>query len=151
MARPLLVWTVILAILAVPAAYGIRVRVIHDLLAELPAHRVGAEPEVHRREVRSRNGYAAGGCDRIGPGLAPVFRFGPYRRCQPAPRPPARDRRGPIRHSSPLASIRQLGFALVIGLTVDALFVRPVLVPCGNLLLSRLLRHQKPPEASVPD
>jgi putative drug exporter of the RND superfamily len=53
--------------------------------------------------------------------------------------------------SSPLASIRQLGFALVVGLTVDALFVRPVLVPCGNLLLSRLHRHAKPPEELVPD
>ena len=37
MARPLLVWMVILVILAVPAVYGMRVGVIHDLLAELPA------------------------------------------------------------------------------------------------------------------
>ncbi len=39
--------------------------------------------------------------------------------------------------SSPLASIRQLGFALVVGITVDALLVRPVLVPCGHWLLHR--------------
>jgi RND superfamily putative drug exporter len=52
--------------------------------------------------------------------------------------------------SSPLASIRQLGFALVVGLAVDALFVRPVLVPCGNLLLSRWLRHEEPPAKAVP-
>jgi RND superfamily putative drug exporter len=36
---------------------------------------------------------------------------------------------------SPLASLRQLGFALVIGVTVDALLVRPVLVPCGHWLM----------------
>jgi RND superfamily putative drug exporter len=38
---------------------------------------------------------------------------------------------------SPLGSLRQLGFALVVGLAVDALLVRPVLVPCGHWLLSR--------------
>ena len=36
---------------------------------------------------------------------------------------------------SPLASLRQLGFALVVGVTVDALLVRPVLVPCGHWLM----------------
>ncbi len=35
--------------------------------------------------------------------------------------------------SSPLSSLRQLGFALVVGIVVDALLVRPVLVPCGTL------------------
>jgi RND superfamily putative drug exporter len=38
---------------------------------------------------------------------------------------------------SPLGSLRQLGFALVIGITVDALLVRPLLVPCGHWLLRR--------------
>lgn len=40
--------------------------------------------------------------------------------------------------SSPLGSLRQLGFALVVGITIDALLVRPLLVPCGHWLLSRL-------------
>jgi RND superfamily putative drug exporter len=39
--------------------------------------------------------------------------------------------------TSPLASIRQLGFALVVGIATDALLVRPVLVPCGQWLLNR--------------
>lgn len=39
--------------------------------------------------------------------------------------------------ASPLGSLRQLGFALVVGITVDALLVRPLLVPCGHWLLSR--------------
>jgi RND superfamily putative drug exporter len=39
--------------------------------------------------------------------------------------------------TSPLASIRQLGFALVVGIAVDALLVRPILVPCGHWLLSQ--------------
>jgi len=39
--------------------------------------------------------------------------------------------------TSPLGSLRQLGFALVVGITVDALLVRPLLVPCGHWLLSR--------------
>lgn len=38
---------------------------------------------------------------------------------------------------SPLSSIRQLGFALVVGITIDALVVRPVLMPCGHWLLER--------------
>ena len=38
---------------------------------------------------------------------------------------------------SPLGSLRQLGFALVVGITVDALLVRPLLVPCGQWLLNR--------------
>jgi RND superfamily putative drug exporter len=37
--------------------------------------------------------------------------------------------------TSPLASIRQLGFALVLGIFVDAVLVRPVLVPCGHWLI----------------
>jgi RND superfamily putative drug exporter len=36
---------------------------------------------------------------------------------------------------SPLGSLRQLGFALVVGITVDAVLVRPLLVPCGHWLL----------------
>ncbi len=36
---------------------------------------------------------------------------------------------------SPLASLRQLGFALVVGIMVDAILVRPLLVPCGHWLL----------------
>jgi RND superfamily putative drug exporter len=39
--------------------------------------------------------------------------------------------------SSPLGSMRQLGLALVVGIAVDALLVRPVLVPCGYWLLHR--------------
>ena len=38
---------------------------------------------------------------------------------------------------SPLGSLRPLGFALVVGLAVDALLVRPLLVPCGQWLLHR--------------
>ncbi|MFO0888879.1 MAG: MMPL family transporter [Isosphaeraceae bacterium] len=38
---------------------------------------------------------------------------------------------------SPLSSLRQLGFALVIGIAIDALLVRPLLVPCGHWLLRR--------------
>jgi RND superfamily putative drug exporter len=38
---------------------------------------------------------------------------------------------------SPLGSLRQLGFALVVGIVVDALLVRPLLVPCGHWLLNR--------------
>ena len=38
---------------------------------------------------------------------------------------------------SPLGSLRQLGFALVVGIAVDALLVRPMLVPCGHWLLNR--------------
>ena len=38
--------------------------------------------------------------------------------------------------SSPLGSLRQLGFALVVGITVDAVLVRPLLVPCGHWLLN---------------
>ncbi|MFO0910699.1 MAG: MMPL family transporter [Isosphaeraceae bacterium] len=38
--------------------------------------------------------------------------------------------------SSPLASLQQLGFALVVGIVIDALLVRPLLVPCGHWLLS---------------
>ncbi len=38
---------------------------------------------------------------------------------------------------SPLGSLRQLGFALVVGITIDALIVRPLLVPCGHWLLKR--------------
>lgn len=49
--------------------------------------------------------------------------------------------------ASPLGSIRQIGFALALGITVDALLVRPVLVPCGHWLLMKgpsLGRRLKP-------
>jgi putative drug exporter of the RND superfamily len=39
--------------------------------------------------------------------------------------------------TSPLGSLQQLGFALVVGITVDAVLVRPLLVPCGHWLLNR--------------
>jgi RND superfamily putative drug exporter len=38
---------------------------------------------------------------------------------------------------SPLNSLQQLGFALVVGITIDAVLVRPLLVPCGHWLLRR--------------
>lgn len=38
---------------------------------------------------------------------------------------------------SPLSSLRQLGFALVVGIVVDAVLVRPILVPCGQWLMNR--------------
>jgi putative drug exporter of the RND superfamily len=42
---------------------------------------------------------------------------------------------------SPLGSLRQLGFALVVGIITDAVLVRPVLVPIGQWLLHR--RHER--------
>ena len=48
---------------------------------------------------------------------------------------------------SPLGSLRQLGFALVVGIGVDALLVRPLLVPCGQWLLHRKTES----EADGPD
>ena len=38
---------------------------------------------------------------------------------------------------SPLSSLRQLGFALVVGILIDAVLVRPLLVPCGHWLINR--------------
>jgi RND superfamily putative drug exporter len=38
---------------------------------------------------------------------------------------------------SPVGSLRQLGFALVVGILADALLVRPLLVPAGHWLLWR--------------
>jgi RND superfamily putative drug exporter len=38
---------------------------------------------------------------------------------------------------SPLGSLRQLGFALAVGILIDAVLVRPLLVPCGHWLLMR--------------
>jgi RND superfamily putative drug exporter len=49
--------------------------------------------------------------------------------------------------SSPLASLRQLGFSLVVGITIDALLVRPLLVPCGHWLIRR--RRESKPAAPV--
>ena len=48
---------------------------------------------------------------------------------------------------SPLSSLRQLGFALVVGVTVDAVLVRPVLVPCGHWLMKR--RIEKDPSSLI--
>ncbi|MGE3821975.1 MAG: MMPL family transporter, partial [Isosphaeraceae bacterium] len=56
--------------------------------------------------------------------------------------------------TSPLISLQQLGFALVVGISMDALLVRPLLVPCGHWLLSR---HRKDavgrhaPSAALPE
>jgi RND superfamily putative drug exporter len=38
---------------------------------------------------------------------------------------------------SPLGSLRQLGFSLAVGILIDAILVRPLLVPCGHWLLKR--------------
>src|SRR5262245_41000018 len=46
---------------------------------------------------------------------------------------------------SPLGSIRQLGFALVVGIAIDAILVRPVLVPCGHWLMKRRSDQQPSP------
>lgn len=46
--------------------------------------------------------------------------------------------------TSPLGSLRQLGFALVVGIAVDALLVRPLLVPCGHWLLARWTDRSRP-------
>ena len=56
---------------------------------------------------------------------------------------------------SPLSSLRQLGFALVVGIAVDALLVRPLLVPCGHWLLRRSRevlspRHEDPLRRTPP-
>jgi RND superfamily putative drug exporter len=50
---------------------------------------------------------------------------------------------------SPLASLRQLGLALVVGILVDAILVRPLLVPCGHWLLRRL-RELLSARAAIP-
>ena len=61
---------------------------------------------------------------------------------------------------SPLGSLRQLGFALVVGILVDAMLVRPLLVPCGHWLLKRtrealsphiVVRRGKREYAVIPD
>jgi putative drug exporter of the RND superfamily len=61
---------------------------------------------------------------------------------------------------SPLGSLRQLGFALVVGILVDAVLVRPLLVPCGHWLLKRtrealsphiVVRRRKREYAVIPD
>lgn len=49
---------------------------------------------------------------------------------------------------SPLSSLRQLGFALVVGIITDAVLVRPVLVPCGQWLMNR--RRVRPTSRSRP-
>ena len=50
---------------------------------------------------------------------------------------------------SPLSSLRQLGFALVVGITIDALVVRPVLVPCGHWLMKRHAEWRERPIAAT--
>ena len=45
---------------------------------------------------------------------------------------------------SPLSSLRQLGFALVVGITIDAVLVRPVLVPCGHWLMTHPRERNRP-------
>jgi RND superfamily putative drug exporter len=51
---------------------------------------------------------------------------------------------------SPLSSLRQLGLALVVGITIDAVLVRPNLVPCGQWLLYRHKeRRRKAPETAL--
>ena len=52
--------------------------------------------------------------------------------------------------TSPLGSLRQLGFALVVGISVDALLVRPLLVPCGHWLLNRRHAARRPLESGTP-
>ena len=61
---------------------------------------------------------------------------------------------------SPLGSLRQLGFALVVGILIDAVLVRPLLVPCGHWLLRRtrealsphiVVRRGKREYAFIPD
>jgi putative drug exporter of the RND superfamily len=49
---------------------------------------------------------------------------------------------------SPLSSLRQLGLALVVGITVDAVLVRPLLVPCGQWLMYR--RRERRRERVIP-
>ncbi|MEW4570511.1 MMPL family transporter [Tautonia sp. JC769] len=59
---------------------------------------------------------------------------------------------------SPLLSLRQLGFALVVGIVTDAALVRPVLVPCGQWFLNkgrekrrqRALTKENAPGSAVP-
>lgn len=48
---------------------------------------------------------------------------------------------------SPLGSIRQLGFALVVGIVTDAVLVRPLLVPIGQWLMYR--RYERRRESSL--
>jgi hypothetical protein len=50
---------------------------------------------------------------------------------------------------SPLGSLRPLGFAPVVAITVDAVVVRPVLVPCGHWLLHRRRRRRRPALAAA--
>ena len=55
---------------------------------------------------------------------------------------------------SPLSSLRQLGFALVIGITIDAMLVRPLWFPagtgcCGGRAKSWLRGNHVPPGRSV--
>lgn len=50
---------------------------------------------------------------------------------------------------SPLTSLKQLGFALVVGIAIDAVLVRPVLVPCGHWLLHRSKQRTRPAKPMV--
>ncbi len=51
---------------------------------------------------------------------------------------------------SPLASLRQLGFALVVGILVVSMLVRPLLVPCGHWLLRRTRDALSSRAAAIP-
>ena len=50
---------------------------------------------------------------------------------------------------SPLGSLRQLGFALVVGILIDAILVRPLLVPCGHWLLRAPAKCSRPTSSSA--
>ena len=50
---------------------------------------------------------------------------------------------------SPLISLRQLGFALVVGIAIDAALVRPVLVPCGQWLMKRRAEQRRTRRAAL--
>jgi RND superfamily putative drug exporter len=52
--------------------------------------------------------------------------------------------------ASPLGSLRQLGFALVVGITVDAVLVRPLLVPIGQWLMNRRRERKREAPIAIP-
>jgi putative drug exporter of the RND superfamily len=51
---------------------------------------------------------------------------------------------------SPLGSLRQLGFALVVGIVVDAVLVRPMLVPIGQWLMNRHRERRREAPVAAP-
>ncbi len=50
---------------------------------------------------------------------------------------------------SPLGSLKQLGFALVVGIVVDAILVRPLLVPIGHWLIHRRNERRRETQPKV--